>query len=117
MSAKIDRNAVDWIAHSSLDDAKGYIRKANEPTLRAAAEALHKRRGGTKSYFKLINTRLRVLDREVTAVRAGGPLSVRCPSCGAAPGIHCKRPSGHRIFGGGEHDARCNKAEEAAHVR
>lgn len=39
-------------------------------------------------------------------------LDIACPACHAKPGIHCKRPSGHRIFGGGEHDSRYNLAEE-----
>jgi hypothetical protein len=33
-------------------------------------------------------------------------LNVACPTCHAKPGIHCKRPSGHRVFGGGAHASR-----------
>ena len=40
-------------------------------------------------------------------------LAIDCPTCHAKAGVHCKRPSGHRIFGGGEHASR----EKAAAVR
>jgi hypothetical protein len=42
--------------------------------------------------------------RAITSVDSA--LNVVCPACNAKPGVHCKRPSGHRIFGGGEHGSR-----------
>jgi hypothetical protein len=41
-------------------------------------------------------------------------LEIDCPTCRAKAGVHCKRPSGHRIFGGGEHASR-EKAAELRH--
>jgi hypothetical protein len=39
-------------------------------------------------------------------------LEVSCPTCGAAIGVRCRRPSGHNVFGGQPHQLR----EEAAIV-
>lgn len=33
-------------------------------------------------------------------------LEVECPECHAAVGVQCKRPSGHRLWGGEPHAAR-----------
>ncbi len=33
-------------------------------------------------------------------------LEVACPECYAKPGRICRRPSGHRLFGGGVHGKR-----------
>ncbi|HWM26566.1 MAG TPA: hypothetical protein VNP98_17245 [Chthoniobacterales bacterium] len=41
------------------------------------------------------------------------PLSIACPTCHAKPGKHCYRPSGHRVFGGGQHASRTNAFREA----
>jgi hypothetical protein len=41
-------------------------------------------------------------------------LSVECPTCHAKPWKHCYRPSGHRIFGGGQHATRVKAAEANA---
>lgn len=40
------------------------------------------------------------------------PLSVACPSCHADVGKACKRPSGHRVFGGGVHKEREAQARQ-----
>jgi predicted nucleic acid-binding Zn-ribbon protein len=43
-------------------------------------------------------------------------LAVACPDCGAAPGLRCIRPSGHRLssrFGGDPHRAREQAAVDA----
>jgi hypothetical protein len=37
-----------------------------------------------------------------------------CPTCGAAIGRPCKRPSGHAVFGGDVHAPRRRLAEEAS---
>jgi len=39
------------------------------------------------------------------------PRAVACPTCRAKPGAPCKRPSGHRVFGGASHSARVKAAE------
>ncbi len=53
----------------------------------------------------------------VKAKGAGGPLRVKCPTCSAAPGKKCKRPSGHDVLNGkgvrGWHDARSTAAAKA----
>lgn len=62
MSEMIDAHAVQWIVHSSLDDAKRYIRQASAATLRAADSKLEDaaRRGrSVATYRKLIASRLR----------------------------------------------------------
>lgn len=33
-------------------------------------------------------------------------LEVECPDCRAPVGVQCKRPSGHRVWGGEPHPAR-----------
>lgn len=33
-------------------------------------------------------------------------LAVPCPTCGAAVGVHCRRPSQHNVMGKGFHDSR-----------
>lgn len=42
-------------------------------------------------------------------------LEVKCPTCRAAIGQRCKRPSGHRVFGGAPHDARDILADQLGH--
>lgn len=39
------------------------------------------------------------------------PRDFECPTCDACAGSPCKRPSGHRVFGGGFHVARECRAE------
>lgn len=46
-------------------------------------------------------------------MRPASPKDVSCPTCQAAPGSPCKRPSGHRVFGGAYHAPR-ERAFEAA---
>ena len=38
-------------------------------------------------------------------------LKVACPTCGARKGQRCKRPSGHRVFGGMPHGDRDLEAD------
>lgn len=42
-------------------------------------------------------------------------LEVPCPTCGARIGQRCRRPSGHRVYGGEPHDARDIAADQAGH--
>lgn len=42
-------------------------------------------------------------------------LEVPCPECHAPIGQRCKRPSGHRVFGGEPHDSRDIAADTAGH--
>lgn len=43
-------------------------------------------------------------------------LEVPCPTCGAAVGRHCRRPSEHRVFGGGVHPDRDRAAMAAGNL-
>jgi hypothetical protein len=42
-------------------------------------------------------------------------LEVACPTCSAPIGVRCRRPSGHRVWGGEPHDARDILADRAGH--
>lgn len=42
-------------------------------------------------------------------------LEVACPTCRAPAGRRCKRPSGHRVFGGAPHDTRDRLADRLGH--
>lgn len=42
-------------------------------------------------------------------------LEVACPTCRAPVGVQCKRPSGHRVFGGEPHPDRDRLADRAGH--
>lgn len=41
-----------------------------------------------------------------TQIDVDPALTVACPTCGAAPGRRCTRPSEHVAFGGAPHNAR-----------
>jgi hypothetical protein len=62
---RIDKHAVQWITCSNLDDARTHVRDANRKTLEAALIVMDvTKRSETKTRRKLIETRLRKLDRE-----------------------------------------------------
>lgn len=42
-------------------------------------------------------------------------LEVACPTCAAPVGVKCKRPSGHRVWGGQPHAKRDLLADELGH--
>lgn len=42
-------------------------------------------------------------------------LEVECPHCHAPIGVECKRPSGHRVWGGDPHPARDILADQLGH--
>lgn len=42
-------------------------------------------------------------------------LEISCPDCRVAIGVQCKRPSGHRVWGGEPHGARDLAADAAGH--
>ncbi|MEV6925510.1 hypothetical protein AB0M46_13570 [Dactylosporangium sp. NPDC051485] len=52
-----------------------------------------------------------------TTIGATCPLSLPCPTCHAAAGRHCRRPSGHQVYGGGVHASREAAAATADRIR